>query len=120
MASPDEEQLTQLLSKLIRENKIIQDAIRDVEDPFFPPINNEGESEGSRERFPIPPRNGRRESEPHSNEITNLHDVLWRIFRMIASFGTYTITSYLIIQNLIVALIFRGSKIWSCHSTIFV
>ena len=76
MASPDEEQLTQLLSKLIRENKIIQDAIRDVEDPFLMPITNESESDGSHERFPIPPRNGRRESEPNSNEVTNLHDVL--------------------------------------------
>ncbi len=76
MASPDEEQLAQLLSKLIRENKTIQDAIRDVKIRFSHQLIMRVKVKENREQFPIPPRNGQRESKPHSNEVTDLHDVL--------------------------------------------
>ena len=94
---------------------MIQDAIRDVEDPFLMPITNESESNGSHERFPIPLVMVAGKANRIQMKLPISMMFFRQISQMIASFGIYTITSYLITRNLIVALIFRGSKTWSCQ-----
>ncbi len=86
---------------------MIQDAIRDVEDPFLMPITNESESNGSHERFPIPLVMVAGKANRIQMKLPISMMFFRQISQMIASFGIYTITSYLITRNLIVALIFR-------------
>jgi Uma2 family endonuclease len=72
MDSLNEERLSELLPKLIRENRSIQDAIRDVDKRSI----ERSETSLPQENYPLAPRLGRRESEPHSIEISYLHDIL--------------------------------------------
>ncbi len=77
MALPDEEQLVELLLKLIRENPIIIDALRNNVDAIPHRTDDDGEEDGDPWTISYsPPRNGRRESEPHSHEVTYLYNVL--------------------------------------------